>query len=154
MLEQVLEDYAAFADSMHGRWGTTPDGTKKPNLRVLMKPIINLFHGEPGCKKWKRMVDEHIKTSHTISELLQKTLVALPDRVLEAAPEAGPSVEYAIGDCPPPFQATSSASEEGEQSLVDCDAYQTRAGCGEDGDAGCQNGVVGAFANGLADVGR
>ncbi len=48
---QVLRDYAAYAAAMQGRWEVKPDGHQEPNVRALMKPILNLFHGEKGTKK-------------------------------------------------------------------------------------------------------
>lgn len=48
---QVLRDYAAYAGSMQGRWGVRDDGHQEPSVRAMMKPILNLFHGEKGSKK-------------------------------------------------------------------------------------------------------
>ena len=149
----MLKDYAAFADAMHGKWGTAADGTRKPTLRVLMKPIINLFHGEPGCKRWKRSVDEHIKGSNSISQLLEKTLGALSDRVLDAAPEAGPPADYAISDCPPPFNAACRTLEVDERTPAVRNADGVGIRDQENGSVACENGAVNEFANGLAEVG-
>ncbi|EFJ43435.1 hypothetical protein VOLCADRAFT_43118, partial [Volvox carteri f. nagariensis] len=51
----VIERYREYAESMVGRY---PDGHADPSIRTLMRPLLNLFHGEPGCKRWKNEVDE------------------------------------------------------------------------------------------------
>lgn len=44
------------------RWHVKPDGHADPSVRTLMRPLLNLFHGEPGCKRWKNAVDELLRT--------------------------------------------------------------------------------------------
>ena len=68
---QVLEDYALYGDAMLGRFGARTDGTPSPNVRTLVKPLLNLFHGERGCKRWKQAVDAELKSAVTVSGLLQ-----------------------------------------------------------------------------------
>lgn len=43
------------------RWGIKPDGHRSPSVRALVKPLLGLFHGEPGCKRWKNAVDALLK---------------------------------------------------------------------------------------------
>ena len=68
---QVLQDYAQYGDAMVGRYGIRPDGTPSPNVRTLVKPLLNLFHGERGCKRWKQAVDSELRTAVSVSELLE-----------------------------------------------------------------------------------
>lgn len=46
LLAQVMERYAAFADSQQGRWGTRPDGSVLPGVRTMTAPLLQLFFGE------------------------------------------------------------------------------------------------------------
>ncbi len=48
---QVLQDYARYADAQLGRWSVKEDGHKDPGVRLLMRPVLNLFHGEKGSKR-------------------------------------------------------------------------------------------------------
>ena len=68
---QVLQDYAQYGDAMVGRYGIRPDGTPSPNVRTLVKPLLNLFHGERGCKRWKQAVDSELRTATSVSGLLE-----------------------------------------------------------------------------------
>jgi tRNA-dihydrouridine synthase A len=54
---QVLTQYAAYGDAVLGRFGRKPDGTTTPNVRVVVKPLLGLFHGEPGGRRWRQMLD-------------------------------------------------------------------------------------------------
>ena len=56
---------------MVGRYGIRPDGTPSPNVRTLVKPLLNLFHGERGCKRWKQAVDTELRTAVSVSGLLE-----------------------------------------------------------------------------------
>lgn len=53
---QVLQAYAAYADGMVGRWRSEPDGRTAPSIRVLVRPLLGLFHNEPHGKKWRAAV--------------------------------------------------------------------------------------------------
>lgn len=83
---ELLQKYVGYADQTIGQWGTKKDGYKVPGLRHLVKPILNLFHGEPGGKKWKREIDRMISDARTMSELMENTLHVVPDHVLDAGP--------------------------------------------------------------------
>ena len=70
-LAQVFEEYAKYGDAMVGKWFTKGNGQKNPNVRTVFKPLLNLFHGERGSKRWKQAVDTKFKTATTVSGLLQ-----------------------------------------------------------------------------------
>jgi hypothetical protein len=76
-------------------------------VRTLIRPVLNLFHGERGGKRWKQAVDEALRTRHpaTVSELMDATLSQVPDDVLDAPPRsAAASAAMANnGVAPPPY---------------------------------------------------
>ncbi|GLI67721.1 hypothetical protein VaNZ11_011921 [Volvox africanus] len=83
----VIERYRQYAESMVGRWAIKPDGHADPSIRTLMKPLLNLFHGEPGCKRWKNTVDELLRSGpSSFGEVLDRSLHHIPDHVLDAKP--------------------------------------------------------------------
>lgn len=66
---QVIADYCRYADVFVGRWAVT-DTYRDPCIRTLARPILNLFHGERGSKKWKQAVDKLLKKDpRTLSEV-------------------------------------------------------------------------------------
>ncbi|KAL3528119.1 hypothetical protein ACH5RR_012775 [Cinchona calisaya] len=75
---QVLEQYQTYADSVLGKYG------HKPTVRDVVKPLLGLFHSEPGNAVWKRKVDSAIQHCTTVKSLLEETLVAIPDCVLDS----------------------------------------------------------------------
>ncbi|KAL9677148.1 hypothetical protein QQ045_005375 [Rhodiola kirilowii] len=83
---QVLEKYQLYADSVLGK-----HGPNRPNVRDLVKPLLGLFHSEPGNGLWKRKVDAAFTNCKTVKTLLEETLVAIPDRVLDSTPTDAPS---------------------------------------------------------------
>jgi tRNA-dihydrouridine synthase A len=59
---QILESYQVYGDSIMGQYGPS-----RPNVRQLVKPLLNLFHSEPGNGLWKRKADStlrHCKVSY------------------------------------------------------------------------------------------
>ncbi|KAI5678533.1 hypothetical protein M9H77_09483 [Catharanthus roseus] len=75
---QVLEQYQIYGDSVIGKYGN------KPTLRDIVKPLLGLFHSEPGNGLWKRKVDAAFQQCTTVKSLLDESLVAIPDWVLDA----------------------------------------------------------------------
>lgn len=80
---QVLEKYQVYGDSILWRDG------RKPNVRDVVKPLINFFHSSPGNSLWKRKADAAFHHCTTIKSFFEETLVAIPDSILDA-PIAGP----------------------------------------------------------------
>ena len=76
------------------------DGHRDPNLRVLVKPLLNLFHGDRGNKRWKNLIDAELKERKhkTLKELMDATLRVLPDEVLDAPPKPAADVAVALQD--------------------------------------------------------
>ncbi|KAG6545104.1 hypothetical protein Mapa_013428 [Marchantia paleacea] len=96
---QILEKYAVYADSTIGKYGP-----HRPNIRTLVKPLVHLFHAEPGASRWRRAVDETLKVRKTVQGVLEGTLQVLPDYVLDAPPPVpespGDSFVFRMSDLP------------------------------------------------------
>ncbi|XP_071721335.1 uncharacterized protein [Rutidosis leptorrhynchoides] len=76
---QVLEKYKVYADSA---LGTYRNG--KPGLRDFVRPLFGLFWGETGNGVWKRKADAAFHHCKTLESFIDETLMAIPDRVLDA----------------------------------------------------------------------
>ncbi|CAA6670555.1 unnamed protein product [Spirodela intermedia] len=76
---QVLEKYQVYGDAVLGI-----DGPNKPRIRQIVKPLLNLFHSEPGNGLWKRKADTALRHCSSIQSFLEETLDALPDAVLDS----------------------------------------------------------------------
>lgn len=69
---QVLDRYAVYGDAVLGRFGTKPDGSRTPNVRAVVKPLLGLFHGEAGGRKWRQQLDVGLlKKPASVSEVIQ-----------------------------------------------------------------------------------
>ncbi|XP_024516790.1 uncharacterized protein LOC9656735 isoform X1 [Selaginella moellendorffii] len=102
---QVLREYEEYAESVIGKYGNN-----KPGIRVLVKPVANLFHGEKGSSRWRQAIDEHVRHAKSFSELLEKTMAVLPDSVLDTPVPYEVSAEEStllIGSLPPSPSSTS-----------------------------------------------
>ncbi|KAF2592209.1 hypothetical protein F2Q70_00045247 [Brassica cretica] len=76
---QVLEQYQVYTDSVLGT-----QGNGRPNVRDLVKPLLNIFHSENGNSLWKRRADAAFKECKTVGSLLEESLKAIPDSVLDS----------------------------------------------------------------------
>ncbi|EFN54753.1 hypothetical protein CHLNCDRAFT_23819 [Chlorella variabilis] len=112
---QVLHDYAAWADSMIGHWRVEEDGHKSPNVRMLVKPLLGMFHGEPRAKKWRAAVDAALKTAETVGEVLDATLPVLKPESLDAPPrplgEPPQLLEHYAAELPPTPEGLASGGD-------------------------------------------
>jgi hypothetical protein len=77
-------------------------------VRAIIKPLLNLFHGEHGGKRWKNAIDIALRTIHpkTVTELIEATISQIPDEVLDAPPRsAADAAAFAHnGATPEPFK--------------------------------------------------
>ncbi|XP_044966170.1 tRNA-dihydrouridine(20/20a) synthase-like [Hordeum vulgare subsp. vulgare] len=85
---QILESYQVYGDSIIGQYGIS-----RPNVRQLVKPLLHLFHSEPGNSLWKRRADSTLRHCKTLAQFLEETLDAIPDSVLDAPVLREPSRE-------------------------------------------------------------
>ncbi|XP_058072798.1 uncharacterized protein LOC131221526 [Magnolia sinica] len=76
---QILEQFQVYADPIIGMFGPN-----KPNLRQVVKPLLNIFHSEPGNGLWKRKADAALHHCTTVKSFLEETLDAIPDTVLDS----------------------------------------------------------------------
>ncbi|KAK1259069.1 hypothetical protein QJS04_geneDACA010256 [Acorus gramineus] len=103
---QILEQYQIYGDSVIGKYGPN-----KPNIRQVVKPLLNMFHSEPGNGLWKRKADAALHHCATIKSFLEETLQAIPDAVLDSTlPETKTSggtdvFTDAIFLLPPPYKS-------------------------------------------------
>ncbi|XP_074308424.1 uncharacterized protein LOC141643252 isoform X1 [Silene latifolia] len=103
---QVLEKYQEYADSVLGQ-----HGNNRPNVRDLVKPILNIFHAEPRNGVWKRHVDAAFKHCKTVKEIFEETLPIIPDYVLDSpvamVPPSREDIFANVQDrIPPPYNST------------------------------------------------
>ncbi|KAJ9531837.1 hypothetical protein QJQ45_021989 [Haematococcus lacustris] len=94
---QVLKDYCAYTDRVTQHFSDQEGGSKAAAVRMMMKPLLNLFHGEKGSKRWKAEVDTVLKGNpSSLAAVLDQTLHWLPDEVLDAPPRRGPCADSAL----------------------------------------------------------
>lgn len=74
---QILQEYAAYGDAVLGRFTKDWPGTtaRHPNVRTVVKPLLGLFHGSPGGKRFRNRLDawltKHAKREDaTVSEAI------------------------------------------------------------------------------------
>ena len=112
----AIERYAEYCDDVERL--AADDGELAPNPRVLVKPVLNLFHGERGCGNWKRSSDYLLRqaklrasnadsTTPRTSDLLHAMMRVIDDDVLDA---------------PPPPASFSGNDEEEEEEEEDSDS--------------------------------
>ncbi|KAL2536727.1 FMN-linked oxidoreductase superfamily protein [Forsythia ovata] len=82
---QVLEKYQVYGDSVLGKYG------QRPNVREVIRPLLGLFHSEPGNSQWKRKADAAFMHCTTIKSFFEETLVAIPDSVLDSLVAEAPT---------------------------------------------------------------
>lgn len=102
---EVLEKYQDYGDSVLGK-----HGNNRPTVRDVAKPLLNIFHSEPGNGLWKRKADAAFRHCTTIKQFLEETLVAIPDDVLDSpTARLPPSRGNIFADVhplmPPPYQS-------------------------------------------------
>ncbi|XP_077252829.1 uncharacterized protein LOC143892243 isoform X2 [Tasmannia lanceolata] len=102
---QILKQFQVYGDSVLGKYGPN-----KPNIRQLVKPLLHIFHSEPGNGLWKRKADTALHHCKTVKSFLDESLEAIPDSVLDSSLSRSPSgCEDAFaevhGFLPPPYRS-------------------------------------------------
>ncbi|KAJ4833344.1 hypothetical protein Tsubulata_000569 [Turnera subulata] len=112
---QVLEKYQVYGDGVLGTYGNG-----RPNIREVIRPLLNFFYSEPGNSLWKRKADAAFLNPKctTIKSFFEEALVAIPDRVLDSpVAEAPPGREGLFANVqellPPPYRTA-------EEEIVTC----------------------------------
>lgn len=71
---QVLQDYCKYADGVIGKWangGPESKGHVSPNVRAVAKPLLGMFMGQRGSRRWKQAMDEAFRRNPaTLTQLL------------------------------------------------------------------------------------
>ncbi|XP_010241244.1 PREDICTED: uncharacterized protein LOC104585905 isoform X2 [Nelumbo nucifera] len=96
--------FQVYGDSILGKYGPN-----KPSVREVVKPLLNIFHSEPGNGLWKRKADTAFRHCTTIKAFLEETLDAIPDSVLDKTPDKISSIYEDVfadvhGLLPPPYK--------------------------------------------------
>ncbi|XP_040871401.1 tRNA-dihydrouridine(20/20a) synthase isoform X1 [Glycine max] len=106
-LQNVLEKYLVYGDSVLGKYG------HRSTLRDVVKPLLHLFHSEPGNGLWKRKADAAFKNCTTIESFFEETLVAIPDSVLDSLVAESPPGRDLFANMhnllPPPYRTREEA---------------------------------------------
>lgn len=105
----VLRDYVAYAESEVEATGCS--------LRAVIKPLLNLFHGEPNGKKYRRVIDEDLRDPRLkVGDIVWHACSVLADSVLDAPPPSmNSNVRLDAGSRPTPA-VTLKTSEDGHFS--------------------------------------
>lgn len=53
------------------------------SMRAVVKPLLNLFHGERNGKLWRRTIDDGLKKRLTMDQLIDTAIAVVPDEVLD-----------------------------------------------------------------------
>ncbi|KAH1250520.1 tRNA-dihydrouridine(20/20a) synthase [Glycine max] len=96
-----------YGDSVLGKYG------HRSTLRDVVKPLLHLFHSEPGNGLWKRKADAAFKNCTTIESFFEETLVAIPDSVLDSLVAESPPGRDLFANMhnllPPPYRTREEA---------------------------------------------
>jgi len=87
---ELLRQYVAFGDAVVGRFGQNAEGHQYPNVRAVVKPLLALFHGERGNKRWKQRLDFILREATSVAECVDYAIQGVPEDVLDAPPGAFP----------------------------------------------------------------
>lgn len=70
---EVLQKYAEYGDGVLGRFGSKEGGAVRyPSVRTVAKPLLGLFHGSPGGRRWRNVLDQELlKKPATLSAALE-----------------------------------------------------------------------------------
>lgn len=75
----VLRNYVTYAECEIEATGCS--------LRAVIKPLLNLFHGEPNGKKYRRVIDESLRDPRLkVGDIVRLACSVLADSVLDASP--------------------------------------------------------------------
>ena len=80
---EVLAAYADYCDAEEA----LAEGSGYSPRRALLKPLLPLFHGEPGTGAFKREVDAlHKDPALSVRGVIERAAARVPDGVLDAPP--------------------------------------------------------------------
>lgn len=53
------------------------------SVRAVLKPLLNLFHGERHGKLWRRIIDEKLRSGDSINEIIETAMRVIPKDVMD-----------------------------------------------------------------------
>lgn len=77
---QVIHQYIHYAE--HELIAT------KCSIRSLVKPCLNLFHGEKNGKRFRRIIDEQLRNNLSIRQILETACQVIPNDILDSPSQA------------------------------------------------------------------
>lgn len=75
---KVIRRYLEYAEKELEQYGGS--------VRVVVKPLLNLFHGEPNGKRYRRVIDEGLKDGLELRKIIERACGVLGDDVLDGLP--------------------------------------------------------------------
>ncbi|VVA34288.1 PREDICTED: tRNA [Prunus dulcis] len=111
---QILEKFQVYGDSAVGKYG------RKPTVRDVARPLLGLFHSEPGNGVWKRKADAAFLHCTTMKSFFEETLVAIPDHVLDS-PIGEPSSGAVLLSRHVRLLAKAAGAAEEQKVKINCD---------------------------------
>ena len=72
-LRDVVDEYQRYAAHMHQH---------RASIATLVRPVLGLFHGAPGARRWRRYLSEQITVKHFTPTIFGDALAAM-DRAAE-----------------------------------------------------------------------
>lgn len=78
----ILRDYVEYANNEIAETNCS--------VRTVIKPLLNLFHGERNGKLWRRSIDEGLRDNLSFEMIVGMAMQVVPSEVLDAAPGQKP----------------------------------------------------------------
>lgn len=71
----VLREYVRYAEREVRDFGCS--------VRAVVKPLLNLFHGERNGKVWRRALDEGLRERLAVAPIVEAAVAVVPDEVMD-----------------------------------------------------------------------
>ena len=78
-LRDVVDEYQRYAAHMHQH---------RASIATLVRPVLGLFHGAPGARRWRRYLSEQITVKHFTPTILGDALAAMDQAAEQVATAA------------------------------------------------------------------
>ena len=101
----LLHAYGEYCEAAQARFDVKADGHEVPSARVLLRPVLNLFKGEAGTGRYKRLLDEELRAAPRVrarDAMLRAAEACIADEVLDAPPCESATARAARGEAARP----------------------------------------------------